>query len=152
MNKLTHISTYLKKSDLTNHHELREDVSLDCSSPVLTDQSHGALADINVIMAQYAKTGMLPNMTTQAPRYIDNTEIPNLQDAFTIVRKASDMFYELPANIRRLMDNDPSQLENFIANSENETLLIKHGLLKKRAPEEKTPTELIPQVAQKIAE
>lgn len=129
----------LQKSQLTNHHELREDCSIDCSSPIITDQSSLHLADINNIMEQYVKTGMLPNQTSQSPQFIDNTQIPNLEKAFEITRNALSMFNGLPAFIRNMMNNEPQNLESFITNPENETLLLKYGMITN--PVEKTATQ-----------
>jgi phage internal scaffolding protein len=114
---------------ITNHHELRRDVSIDCSYPILTDQSNKNACDINVIMANYAKTGMLSHVSNQTPKYIDCTTIPNLEQAYKTVYAAEEAFYDLPPDIRRLMDNDPSQLENFISNPENAYILEKNGLI-----------------------
>lgn len=114
---------------ITNHHELRKRVTIDCSQPQLTDQSFKKQCDINLIMKQYEKTGMLPQQTISNPRYIDNTNIPTLEDAFNITNQAMEAFYTLPPTIRRLMDNDASQLENFISNPENHDLLKKHGVI-----------------------
>lgn len=114
---------------ITNHSELRIRRQIDCSEPVLTDQSSKNACDINVIMANYNKTGMFSHVSLQQPQYIDNTTIPNLEQAFSIARIASDMFMELPAYIRKLMDNNPANLENFIADNENKEILQKYGIL-----------------------
>lgn len=121
-------------SDLNT--KTRRPHSVDFSEPILTDQSYAAACDINNIMAQYSKTGLLPETTTIPPRYVDNTVIPSLEQAFNIVNSAYDTFYDLPATIRKLMDNDPSQLENFISDANNRDLLLKHGILvAKESPE-----------------
>ncbi|QXP08099.1 MAG: internal scaffolding protein [Arizlama microvirus] len=117
---------------ITNHHELRNRVTIDCSSPKLTDQSYKNLCDINNIMAQYAKTGTFGHLATRQPQYIDNTMIPNLEDAFSIARNATDLFNSLPADIRKLMDNNPINLESFVHNPDNADMLLKHGLIVKR--------------------
>jgi len=119
---------------ITNHHELRRDVSVDCSSPLITDQSQKNECDINVIMKNYANTGMLSHTSTKTPKYIDNTTIPNLEKAYDIVYRAEEAFFDLPPDIRRLMDNDPSQLENFISNPNNADILIKNGVILKQEP------------------
>lgn len=124
----------MKKLEISTAQEQRIDVSIDCSSPQLTDQSYAQSCDINNIMAQYAKTGMLPLQQNAQPSYIDNTMIPNLEEAFNIVKLASEAFYELPAYIRRQMDNDPAMLEIFVSNPENEDVLIKYGVLKPKEP------------------
>lgn len=121
---------------ITNHHELRKDVSIDCSSPILTDQSYAKACDINVIMANYAKTGMLPNFPEKQPQYLDNTSIPSLMEAFDITNKAIEAFFELPPDIRKLMDNDPANLEIFALNPENSDILLKHGLIVKSKTQE----------------
>nr|WAE43591.1 MAG: internal scaffolding protein [Microviridae sp.] len=100
-----------------------------CSEPKMTDQSYAQQCDINVIMAQYAKTGMLPNQTSVPARWIDNTTIPSLEESFNIVNRAMDAFYELPPYVRKLMDNDPSQLELFVQNPENREILQKYGMV-----------------------
>jgi phage internal scaffolding protein len=117
---------------MTNHHELRRDVSIDCSEPKITDQSFKNMCDINIIMANYAKTGLFGHLNNNEPRYVDNSTIPNLEEAFDIVNRAEMLFYELPADIRKLMDNDPSQLEGFIQNPENAEILLKNGVIVKR--------------------
>lgn len=114
---------------ITNHHELRRDVSIDCSSPIITDQSYKNECDINLIMANYAKTGLLSHVTTIQPKYVDNSIIPNLETAFDIVNAAEESFYSLPPDIRRLMDNDPSQLEIFISDPKNQRILTENGIL-----------------------
>ena len=71
---------------ITNHHqELRRDISIDCSEPKLTDQSYKNMCDINVIMANYAKTGVFGHINNNEPRYVDNTTVPNLEEAYAIL-------------------------------------------------------------------
>jgi hypothetical protein len=118
-----------KKFIITNHSELRRRVSLDCSKPVLTDQSQKAMTDINNIMLAYSKTGLLPSQTQKLAYYIDNTEIPSLEEAHKLISDAKNMFYELPAQVRKLMDNDPTKLVSFINDEENKDILIKYGIL-----------------------
>lgn len=114
---------------ITLHHELSRPVNHDFSEPQITDQSYTNACDINVIMAQYAKTGMLGHISVKTPTYQDNTIIPTLMDSFNIVNEAYDQFLQLPPTIRKLMDNNPANLEIFINNPENADILKKHGIL-----------------------
>lgn len=116
---------------ISNPHA-RKPVHLNCSEPLLTDQSYKRSTDINSIMAQYAKTGMLPNFRKNPPMYIDETQIPDAITSFNIVNRAQELFQELPAIVRKAMDNNPALMENFIANEENHDFLLKHGVLTKR--------------------
>lgn len=137
---------------ITNHHELRKRSTIDCSSPKITDQSYKKLCDINVIMANYAKTGVFGHVNQNAPRFIDNTGLPSLEKAFEIVYAAEEAFYELPAEIRKLMDNDPSKLESFIQTKENADLLLKHGVLLKREEPKDSETTILTKEISKLTE
>lgn len=123
---------------ITNHHNLRRRTSLDISSPLLTEQEHKNSCDINFIVAQFKKTGIMPP-NTRIPQYMDTTNIPSLEDAFRTVSEAREAFHDLPANIRRLMDNDPAKMEQFLSDSENTDILLKYGIIEQRViPEPET--------------
>lgn len=135
---------------ITNHHELRRRVTIDCSHPVITDQSSKNLCDINNIMATYQKTGMLPHFNQIEPKFQDNTNIPSLEDSFNAVRAATEQFYELPATLRKLMDNNPQNLESFIQNPANEKYLIEHGLIVPRKEPPKTEIQELTEELKKM--
>lgn len=137
------LKTEIQKIIPTNHHEeFYRDIGIDCSVEKHgggADQSFKNSCDINIIMEQYAKTGLLPQTTQIPPSFIDCTQVPSLETAFDIVNSAVNAFYELPPIIRKAMDNDPSKLENFIADAKNRDLLIQHGVLITQEPPK--PTE-----------
>lgn len=112
----------------------RKRCQIDCSTPILTDQSDAKMADINNIMAQYAKTGLLPNINEHIASYQDNTLAIPLEEAHNILTAAKVLFMELPAQIRKLMDNDPTQLQSFLNNPDNQDILIKHKMLESKKP------------------
>lgn len=120
---------------------------------MLTDQSFKKMCDINLIMKKYVEKGELPNFKTKTPRYVDNTQIPTLLEAHEIVQKAKEMFYELPSQVRKAMDNNPANLEIFISDPENEKLLTKHGLLvEKTTPKESPEVEQLKAITKEIQE
>ena len=84
----------------TNHHaEFYRDIGVDASIETHgggADQSYKNACDINLIMEAYAKTGLLPQTTTIPPKFVDNTGIPTLEEAFNVVNNAVNAFYELP--------------------------------------------------------
>lgn len=131
---------------IEKNHEKRPETGIDCSEPILTDQSFSQSCDINVIMAQYQKTGLLPSFKEREPRYIDNTETPDLMQAFDIAHAALDHFNALPAEVRKAMENNPANLETFIADPTHQEFLVKHGVLEIKKVEEKksifTPEDL----------
>lgn len=97
----------------------------------ITDQSKLKASDINVIVKRAEKTGVMPPNVRQGV-YGDFTNIPSLEESFDIQRKAINSFMELPSQLRKLMDNDPTKLVNFINNPENEDLLLKYGIIEKK--------------------
>lgn len=107
----------------------RRRVQIDCSGPGLTDQSFKKMCDINQIVATYQKTGMFPNFKAREPRYVDNTQVRPFLEAFDIVKEAKALFMELPAVVRKAMDNNPANFETFIRDEKNTEFLFQHGVL-----------------------
>ena len=87
------------------------------------------MCDINSIVSNYKKTGLLSHQKEKLGRYIDNTKIPSLMDAQTLIRDAKESFLALPSDIRKLMDHDPTKLVDFIQNPKNLKMLEDHGIL-----------------------
>lgn len=107
--------------------------AIDCSKPVITDQSYKKACDINNIIKAYAKTGILPE-GRQGGTYGDFSNIPTLEIAFEAVNNAKEAFLSLPADVRKLIDNDPSKLANFVADEQNYEICLKYGLIEARKP------------------
>lgn len=116
---------------ITNHSELRKRKAVNCSKNGKTDQSYQKMCDINVIIANATKTGLLSHEKHGLGQYIDNTQIPSLMEAHELVRNANESFMALPSDIRKLMDHDSTKLVEFINDPTNQDILIKHGILNK---------------------
>lgn len=110
----------------------------DCSGePSLTRQEFADECDINVLMAKYEKTGILPtNVNTGEPQYLDVSDVPDLMHAHEILNNATTAFMALPATVRRDFDNDPVKFISFAENPENLEQLREWGL----APPKPVPT------------
>ena len=136
----------------TNHHELRKRQKVDLSKGGKTDQSFKKMCDINVIIANATKTGLLSHEKQSLGQYIDNTQIPSLLDAQLLIRDANNSFMALPSQIRKLMDHDSTKLVEFINDSENFDILVKHGILEKRIQQDVEPqaSESAPENAQEV--
>lgn len=132
-----------KLMDFAKNHFKHNKVTAPVDDRVITEQLHAKSCDINNIVAQFQKTGVLPQ-TTKIPVYSDNTNTPDLIDAFYTVQEAELAFLDLPARVRKLMDNDPRNLEHFMLDPQNTDILKKHGLLVER--------EKIPEKTQKTPE
>lgn len=113
--------------------------SLDCSDlPSLTRQEFAAECDINNLMLQFEKTGILPTLNNGEPKYLDVSDVPDLMLAHAILNEATTSFMALPATIRRDFDNDPVKFISFAENPDNIEKL-REWKLAPPAPQEPPP-------------
>lgn len=144
---------YASRIEVTTRPNGTRRIKLDVSEPKLTDQSMKKETDINNILKRYAAQGATPQMISDPSYFRDNTDIPSIEEAFNITNRAIEAFSELHPTLRKLMDNDPSNLEHFLSDPDNKDTLIKYGVFvepKKETvytpgkitdPEPKAPTE-----------
>jgi len=99
----------------------------------LVDQSQKNLCDINCIMERYRKTGMLPQFKQKFPMFIDNTGVKSVEEAHALVNEANFLFDQIPSKLRKLMDNNPANLIDFVNNPENEKICLEYGLIEPQA-------------------
>jgi len=106
---------------------------LDNFEPSLTRQEFAAECDINTIMEQYEKHGVVSHVNPRTPYYVDMSQTPSdLMSALDIMAKATESFMSLPASVRRNFDNDPAQFVEFAHDERNKDKMREWGLL---APE-----------------
>lgn len=115
----------------------------------MTDQSDKNMVNINSIMDRYAKTGLLPQFKEKVAQYIDTTQIPSYMEAQAQISKAKELFMQLPAPVRKLMDNNPANLEQVVANPEYKDVLLKYGVLEAKPglPPEDAPKAKVSEVS-----
>jgi len=81
----------------------------------LTQQHFREECDVNLIADRYLQTGVLPD-NERPVFYGDVSQIPvDLMDAYKAVELAEENFMRLPSDVRKSIDNDPSQLMAWIA-------------------------------------
>ena len=93
----------------------------------ITEQSHKSSCDINLILAQFMETGIMPNMKTSNPQYGDVSEI-DFQDIQNQLATAKTLFEELPDPVKAQFDNEPFKFLQFAENPENANALVEMGL------------------------
>lgn len=94
-----------------------------------TKQEFAKDCDINLIMARYKKTGMLPpNIRAKAAQYGDWSQIPTYAEMHNKVIAARELFESLPAQVRKSFHNDPQEFIAAADTPEGNELLIKLGL------------------------
>lgn len=77
--------------------------------------------DVNNIMKQYQRTGLVSHVARQQGEYGEYTEI-DFQEAMNTVIKAEEMFMELPAEIRKEFENDPAKFLKFVESGDEEKM------------------------------
>lgn len=101
----------------------------------LTRQEMKDECDINLLLKRYRDHGVPPAMRVGEPRYLDCSEVPDFREAMDIVINAEQAFMQLPADVRKQLDNDPAKFLVFAQDPENLEQMRKWGL----APPEKAP-------------
>lgn len=85
--------------------------------------------DINLIMARYKKTGLLPESArAAAAQYGDFSELPTFAEMQERTMAANELFAALPATVRKQFDNDPGQFLAAADTKEGRELMVKLGL------------------------
>lgn len=85
--------------------------------------------DINLLMARYRRTGILPeSYRLAAARYGDFSQIPDFQTMNDKLNAARDLFAALPAKVRKEFDNDPAEFLAASQTPEGIKLLCDLGL------------------------
>jgi phage internal scaffolding protein len=95
----------------------------------LTEQAHKNETDMNYILRDYVKTGLIKHAKDHEGKY-DDISVQDFQEAMFIVSEANSMFEELPGEIRKNFNNDPSQFLGFVQNPDNMDAMAKMGILK----------------------
>lgn len=101
--------------------------------PSLTRQSEALHTDINVIMAQYERSGTLPVMQMQA-MYEDVSEVGDFRSAVERVNEGYELFNSLSAKVRSRFNNDAAEFLAFFGQPGNEKELVELGLREAPAP------------------
>lgn len=114
-----------------------EDAKIAKFSKGKTQQQFAKEADINNIMMQYQRTGILGNPLTGSGRtpmfgdFSTGTDFTSVQNRIVEVQR---QFMRLPSNIRSRFNNDPAMLLDFIADPANKDEAIKLGLIANDLP------------------
>lgn len=97
--------------------------------PGRTRQDQKDSCDINIIMKRYTKQGVLPRLNAKTPVYDDFTTTLSYHESLEHIRRADDLFMELPAEIRAMCENDPALLIPFVEGGEHIDELIEYGVM-----------------------
>ncbi len=101
--------------------------------PSKTDTQFKDDVDVNYIIDRFSKTGQLTHTNHQNMTYQDLSELEDLPTTLNLINKTKEQFHKLPAEKRKLFDNNPNTYVEFLSNPSNAETLQKIGL----SPEKK---------------
>lgn len=103
--------------------------------PTRTKQSFVAECDINNILKQYKKTGIISHINAAAAKgtYQDLPDQVDYQEALNTVIRAEESFATLPSAVRDRFGNDPAEFMAFMADPKNIDEAISLGLATRAA-------------------
>lgn len=110
--------------------EMRQRVQTPQDEESLTEEHHKDRCDINKIIRNYDRTGLITHISSKEPQWgMDTLSAPkSYQDAMNIVTVARESFEALPANVRKRFDNKPERFLEFIQNPENSSEAERLGI------------------------
>lgn len=95
---------------------------------LITQQHLKAETDINNILRQYDKTGLITHVNTAAAQYGDFTEVNEYRESLDKVIQAQNAFEMIPSHIRKRFGNDPGEFFEFVTDPSNFDALVEMGL------------------------
>ncbi|WNK13774.1 MAG: internal scaffolding protein [Microvirus sp.] len=111
----------------------------------ITKQEFKNECDINIIMKQFERTGVITHMNNNgAPRYLE-VGGTDFQDAMQTVAAARETFDGLPSKIRDRFDNSPQKFLDFFQDPKNAQEGVELGLLEPPATPPATTLQAPPQ-------
>lgn len=118
--------------------EEKDDTGLDFTGDEgKTKQEFRDECDINVLMERYEKSGVISNLNTASPRYLDLGDASHLDlmHAMQVLNEAEASFMSLPAKVRAEFDNDAMAFVEFAENPDNIDRMREFGLVKPKEVE-----------------
>lgn len=113
--------------------------------PSKTDQSFKDDCDVNVILSRYMRTGLSPFKNEGKGGYADVSEVPDLLTAHTQLKEAKAIFDQLPAQVRKKLENNPLALQSYLDDPDNFDEALELGLIVKKEahPPKKNPEKTV---------
>lgn len=108
----------------------RTRVTFSCGSELMTKQSHKNECDINNILTQFKRTGIIQHISQQTPIYADLPSDIDYQQALHTQMQADQAFSTLPSVVRAHFNNDPAALLEALGDPGQKDKLIELGILK----------------------
>lgn len=131
----------LSKKTFYTRYGTQRKVAIKFADVSRTKQSFKDETDINNILKQYQKTGILPDMIKQNPQYGDFANPMDYQESLNLVLFAQQQFASLSSHVRERFNNDPAKFLEFTSNDKNAEEMVRLGLATKNASNDQLDTK-----------
>lgn len=112
-------------------------VQFSCGSELITKQAMKDECDINNILKQYKRTGIIAHINAQEPVYTDLPDQFDYQQALNTQMQADAAFATLPSVVRAHFGNNPAALLAALNDPSQREKLTELGIIRK--PEQPQP-------------
>lgn len=85
-------------------------VTLNTGDVMVTKQSHKDECDINRILKQFQRTGIITHVQNARPTYEDLPSDVDFQESLNTILTAEEAFSGLPSKVRAHFNNNPAEL------------------------------------------
>ena len=117
----------------------RNAVKMDVVGESLTQQHFKDETDIQKIIRQHDKTGLIRHVQRGVAQYGDYSEINEYREALDVVMAADASFAALPASVRRQFNNDAGEFFEFATDPSNADAMVEMGLMAPERPTAASP-------------
>lgn len=108
----------------------RQAHDIDCGTEMITKQSMAAECDINNILKQYSRTGIIEHINEQNQQWLDLPSSMDYQQSLNTLIEADNAFASLPAMVRDHFHNNPNELLMALSDPAQADKLREFGILK----------------------
>jgi phage internal scaffolding protein len=98
------------------------------TGPGKTEQAHKQQCDMNYILRDYQRTGLIKHAVKYEGQYDDVSDV-DYQRSMMIVADVKNMFESLPSSERKKFSNDPAKFLNYVQDAANRQDLEERGIL-----------------------
>jgi phage internal scaffolding protein len=120
---------FIRSSFNYDRDAVSNETGLSCPEESLAIQSAEEESNINTIVRKFGLTGELPGQVAM-PTTGEFHDIPDFHTAMNLIRKTTEEFLKVPADVRARFGNDPQAFMNFVEDDSNREEARRLGLLK----------------------
>lgn len=122
-------------------------VILDCGEVMMTKQEFKDECDIENILKQFSKTGIIEHITKQEAQWLELPDAMDYQQSLETMRQAQEAFESLPSVVREKYDNNPERFLEALHDPSQKDYLTEVGIFAPKWVKDAAPPAASPAAA-----